>query len=175
MANIYLIGPRACGKTTVGRLLADHLNRRFYDSDALIVEKAGCEISEYVEKNSWTAFRDLEAEVLASLSVEGDSIVSCGGGIVVREENLSVLENGFTVYLKTDVDVLAARLSADPAHGQRPSLTGKSLIEEISEVLDKREALYSGCANLIVDGAGSIDEVCTKIQDGYKSFDQGDI
>lgn len=175
MSNIYLIGPRACGKTTVGRLLAEQLNRRFYDSDALIVEKAGCEISEYVEKNSWEAFRDLEAEILALLSGNDDSIVSCGGGIVVREENLSVLKNGFTVYLKTEVDVLSARLSADPANGQRPSLTGKSLVEEISEVLDAREALYSGCATLIVNGSGAVDEVCAKIMDGYKSFDQGDI
>ncbi len=174
MSNIYLIGPRACGKTTVGRILAEKLDRVFYDSDAIIVERAGCEIAEYVEKNGWEGFRDMEVAVLAELAERGDSVISCGGGIVVRGENMKILKGGFTAYLKAAVDVLAERLGADPAHSQRPSLTGKPLVEEIREVLEAREDLYSGCASFIADGAASVDDVCDQILNRFKSFEQGE-
>lgn len=174
MTSIYLIGPRACGKTTVGKILAQKLQLEFYDSDAFIVEKVGCDIAAYVKSKGWDAFRDLESTVLNNLSRKPASIISCGGGIVVREKNLSILQNSFTVYLKTDIDILAKRLGADPAHGQRPSLTGKPLVEELQEVLDARENLYSGCATLIVDGAKSIEEISTQILNNYTSIQQGE-
>ena len=90
MNNIFLVGPRACGKTTVGRIVAKMLQFDFFDSDALIVQKAGCEISKFVEANGWDAFRDLEVNVLKSLSETERSVVSCGGGIVVRDENYKI-------------------------------------------------------------------------------------
>nr|WP_319761601.1 shikimate kinase [Maridesulfovibrio sp.] len=68
LSNIYLIGPRACGKTSVGRILADKLNFKFYDTDEVLVRKAGCDIAQYVEQKGWNGFRDLEAEVLGELS-----------------------------------------------------------------------------------------------------------
>ncbi|CCO22127.1 shikimate kinase AroL [Maridesulfovibrio hydrothermalis] len=175
MSRVYLIGPRACGKTTVGRILAEKLKFKFYDSDSLIVERAGCEIAAYVESHGWSGFRDLESAVLNGLSGKSEAVISCGGGIVVREENLFILRRNYTVYLKTDVQVLADRLSVEPEHGQRPSLTGKPLVEEIQQVLDEREDLYSGCATYIVDGAAAVDEICNQILNSYKSFEQGDI
>ncbi|MBI9112495.1 shikimate kinase AroL [Maridesulfovibrio ferrireducens] len=174
MNKIFLVGPRACGKTTVGRAVAKGLQFDFYDSDALIVEKAGCEISTFVEANGWEAFRDLESDVFKSLSEIERAVVSCGGGIVVREKNFEILKKGFTVYLKTDVDTLVQRLSANPEHGQRPSLTGKSLMEEISEILEAREKLYSGCAAVTVDGAGSVQEICERIVGAFKIIENGD-
>jgi len=173
-SNIYLIGPRACGKTTVGKFLADKLNLEFYDSDKVLVDKAGCEISEYVELNGWDGFRDLEVEVLGYLAGKQGAVISCGGGIVIREENRAVLSNNFTVYIKTDVEILANRLMQDPNHDQRPSLTGKSIVDEIREVLEERESLYSGCAAFIADGAGTIENVCNQIIDSYQSCSKGE-
>ncbi|WP_320009243.1 shikimate kinase AroL [Maridesulfovibrio sp.] len=173
-SNIYLIGPRACGKTTVGECLADNLKLDFFDTDKVLVEKAGCEISEYVQQNGWDAFRDLEVEVLAELSRNTGAVISCGGGIVVREENRIVLRKNFTVYIKTDVEILAGRLQLDPNHDQRPSLTGKSIVDEIREVLDERESLYDGSASFIADGAGTIEHVCNQILESYQSFSKGD-
>ncbi|WP_027720924.1 shikimate kinase AroL [Maridesulfovibrio zosterae] len=169
MSNIYLIGPRACGKTTVAKILSEKLQFKFYDSDEILIKKAGCQVSEYVDKYGWEGFRDLECEVLKELVAESGAVVSCGGGIVVREENIAVLRNAYTVYLKTNVQVLAERLKLDPNHGQRPSLTGKPLVEEIQDILNDREPLYRGCAKFIVDGAGSIDDVCKQILDNYIS------
>ncbi|WP_421901029.1 shikimate kinase AroL [Maridesulfovibrio sp.] len=174
VSNIYLIGPRACGKTTVGKQLADKLRLEFYDSDEVLVQKAGCEIAQYVKQYGWDGFRDLEAEVLRELSQKQNAVISCGGGIVVREENRALLSEKFTVYIKADVQTLANRLQADPNHDQRPSLTGKSIVDEIREVLEAREELYSGCAGLVADGAGSIDDVCVQILESYQSFSKGD-
>ncbi|TIH15341.1 shikimate kinase AroL [Marinifilum sp. JC120] len=172
VSNIYLIGPRACGKTTVGKQLADKLHLEFYDSDEVLVRKAGCEVAEYVEKNGWEGFRDLEAEVLRGLAQKNGAVISCGGGIVVREENRAVLSRNFTVYIKTDVQTLANRLQADPKHDQRPSLTGKSIVDEIREVLEAREELYSGCASLVADGAGTINDVNYQILESYNSISE---
>ncbi len=174
MNNLFLVGPRACGKTTVGRIVAKILQFDFFDSDALIVQKAGCEISKFIEANGWEAFRDLEVDVLKSLSETERSVVSCGGGIVVRDENYKILKERFTVYLKTDVDTLVKRLSVNPAHGQRPSLTGKSLTEEVSEILEAREDLYSGCATVIVNGGGRLHDISEEIADAFKSIENGD-
>lgn len=174
MNNIFLVGPRACGKSTVGRIVAKKLQFDFFDSDAIIVKKAGCEISEFVEKNGWNSFRDLEADVLKSLSEIDRAVVSCGGGIVVREDNIKILKKGFTIYLKTDVDTLVKRLTANPEHGQRPSLTGKSLTEEVREILEARENLYSGCATVTVSGDSKLMDICEKIVDNFKSYESGD-
>ncbi|WP_415718489.1 shikimate kinase AroL [Maridesulfovibrio sp.] len=174
LPNIYLIGPRACGKTTVGKCLADNLQLNFFDSDKELVRKAGCEISEYVRLHGWDAFRSLEVAVLEELSRKRGAVISCGGGIVVREENRVVLRNNFTVYIKTDVGILAGRLQLDPDHDQRPSLTGKSIVDEISDVLDERESLYAGSASFLADGAGTIDEVCNQILASYQSFSKGE-
>lgn len=172
-SNVYLIGPRACGKTSVGKELADRLRLDFYDSDEVLVQKAGCEIAELVENKSWDFFRDLEVEVLRELSEKQGAVISCGGGIVVRKENRSVLKSNFTVYIRTDVYVLANRLQLDPNHDQRPSLTGKSIVEEIREVLEEREELYSGCAGLVVDGSGTIEEVSRQILESYQCKQRG--
>ena len=174
LSNIYLIGPRACGKTSVGRILADKLNFKFYDTDEVLVRKAGCEIAQYVEQKGWNGFRDLEAEVLGELSKKDRAVISCGGGIVVRQENRNVLKKNFTVYLKTDVRVLANRLEADPNVDQRPSLTGKSIVDEIRDVLEERKEFYHGCAGFVVDGSDSIDDVSGKIMKRNQSSSMGD-
>ena len=84
------------------------------------------------------------------------------------------MKERFTVYLKTDVDTLVKRLSANPVHGQRPSLTGKSLTEEVREILEAREELYSGCATVIVNGEGRLQDISEKIADAFKSIENGD-
>jgi len=153
-----LIGPRACGKTSVGRGLADRLGLDFVDTDHALVESVGMEISEYVEQNGWDAFRDRETETLEREAGAGVRVVGCGGGIVLREENRAVLKTGITLYLNTDPEELARRLMSDPNEAQRPSLTGKSIVEEVREILTERAPLYEGCADLVLPQAG-LDEV----------------
>ena len=173
MKNIYLIGARACGKTTVGHFVAAKLNYGFYDSDAVFAGKAGCDISYYVKKHGWDNFREREVEILYDLSMQGKAVISCGGGVVLREKNLDILRNNFTVYLKTDAKTLSERLLVDPVHDQRPSLTGKSLADEVRSVLEEREGLYSGCSSLIVNGGDGVQDVCSLIVNEFKLIDKG--
>ncbi|MUM76914.1 shikimate kinase AroL [Pseudodesulfovibrio sp. F-1] len=158
--TIFLIGPRACGKTTVGRALARRLNCGFVDTDHLVVEAVGCEIADYVAARGWDAFRDRETEALeraAALS----GVVGCGGGIVLREGNRQILGGGAVLYLRTSVETLAARLASDPNEAQRPSLTGKSVADEVREVLAARAPLYEACADIVLD-EGELDAVADR-------------
>ena len=156
--NIFLIGPRACGKTSVGRGLAKLLGREFVDTDHALVAGVRMEIAEYVERNGWDAFRDLEAGTLAREAAPGGRVIGCGGGIVLREENKAVLKAGITLYLKVDPDELARRLMNDPVDAQRPSLTGRTIVDEVRDVLAERAPLYEGCADAVVTGE-SVDAV----------------
>ncbi len=148
--NIFLIGPRACGKTSVGRALAERLCVDFVDTDHALVESVGMEIADYVEQNGWDGFRDKETETLERVAGEGIRVVGCGGGIVLRERNRAILKTGVTLYLKTDPEVLADRLIQDPHEAQRPSLTGKSIVDEVREILVERAPLYEGAADTIL-------------------------
>jgi len=151
--NIFLIGPRACGKTSVGRALAERLGVDFVDTDHVLVKNVAMEISEYVEQNGWDGFRDKETETLERVAGEGVRVVGCGGGIVLREANRDILKSGLTIYLNTAPEVLAERLMKDPNEAQRPSLTGKSIVDEIREILAERAPLYEGCADIVLPEA----------------------
>jgi shikimate kinase len=151
MRHVYLIGGRACGKTTLGRVLAERLGCGFTDTDDLVVESVGMPIAEYVALEGWEAFRDRETEALERAGAMPPLVVSCGGGMVLRPRNRGILRSGLCVYLHAPAEVLAARLAADPKESQRPSLTGKGLLEEVSEVLATREKLYRECASVVLD------------------------
>jgi len=148
--NIFLVGPRACGKTSVGRGLAEQLGVTFVDTDHELVASVGMEIADYVEQNGWDGFRDKESEILTRVAVDGPRVVGCGGGMVLREANRDTLKSGVTIYLKAEPEVLAARLMNDPNEAQRPSLTGKPMVEEVREILAERAPLYEGCADIVV-------------------------
>lgn len=165
--NIFLIGPRACGKTSVGRALAERLSLGFVDTDHELVATVGMEIAQYVEENGWDAFRDRETETLAAVAAQGPRVVGCGGGIILREANRDILSSGLTIYLKASPEVLAERLLRDPIEAQRPSLTGKPVVEEVREVLAARASLYEGCADVVVEGS-TLEEVIDKVVQATK-------
>lgn len=157
MAIVYLIGPRASGKTTVGAQLARSMHCFLGDTDHYLREVLRCTIAEFVEANGWPAFRDAEREAMRAITLDfgrtGTAVISTGGGIVLKPNNCEYMrENGIVFYLKTPVEVLAVRLAANPEAGQRPSLTGKDPIAEIEDVLAEREPLYQACAHHVLDG-----------------------
>ena len=143
--NIILIGYRGTGKSVVGELLSRKLNRETISMDAQIVKKAGMSIPDFVEKNGWPEFRDLETEVARELAGRDNIIVDCGGGVIERPENIPVLrENGVIFWLQASVDVIVDRIAGGT---ERPALTeGKTFTEEVAEVLDRRTPLYSAAA-----------------------------
>jgi len=162
--RIYLIGSRGCGKTSVGTGLAERLGGGFVDTDALLCEMQGRSVADIVEIDGWDVFRDCESEALAAATEQGARVVATGGGMVLREQNRTLMrENGIVVFLNVPPQELARRLSADPLDAQRPSLTGKSLVDEIAEVLDARMHLYMESAHITVDGAQQVEEIIDNI------------
>jgi len=148
--NIVLIGYRGTGKSVVGKLLAQKLNRQTISMDAEIVKKAGMSIPEFVAQNGWPKFRDLETEVARELAARESIIVDCGGGIIERPENIPALRtNGVIFWLQASVEVIVNRI-ADGT--ERPALTeGKTFTEEVTEVLERRTPLYSEASQYTVN------------------------
>lgn len=146
--NIVLIGYRGTGKTTIAGILAHKTGFALRNLDAMIVEWETKTIPEIVEENGWNYFRDVETEVLEEVTEEEGQILDCGGGIILREQNREMLKKAGPVFwLTADIDTIVERIKTD---NQRPSLTGKSFIDEIEEVLLEREPLYRACADHVI-------------------------
>lgn len=149
MDNIYLVGMRGSGKTTVGRILAERLGRPFRDLDPDIEEKARMSISEFVKKYSWNDFRELERQVVQDISKQSGYVVGTGGGVLTFSGNTKSLnESGEIVFLKATPATLAKHLEGAT---DRPSLTGEGVIEEIAGVWEQRKGDYQHAAHHIIE------------------------
>jgi shikimate dehydrogenase len=147
--NIVLIGMRGSGKTAVGKALAQKLGWELIEMDELIVGKAGLSISQIVAKHGWKRFRDLEEELTAEVSKRDNIINATGGGVVVREPNISRLkQNGLVVWLTAGFDTLLQRIGDDEG---RPLLKGKTRREDMEITLAEREPLYQKAADITID------------------------
>ncbi len=115
--NIVLVGYRGCGKSSVGRKLADRLWRAFVDVDEMIVRKAGKTIKAIFEEEGEPWFRDLEAQVVHDIMQLDDQVVALGGGTLMFEKNRQTIEqaDAKVIYLRCDADVLCQRIQCDPA------------------------------------------------------------
>ncbi|HCJ54172.1 MULTISPECIES: shikimate kinase [Glutamicibacter] len=144
---IYLIGPMASGKSTVGKSLASALSTSFADSDATIVAHHGT-IAQIFAEHGEGHFRDLEVQALCRLRT---GVVATGGGAVLREENQQQLSRGTVIYLELGEAAAAERIKGD---GHRPLLAGDEALNSWIAVYEKRRAIYEMLADVhvIVDG-----------------------
>jgi shikimate kinase len=144
--NVVLIGYRGCGKTTIGRKLADRLWRTFIDIDDLIVRNAGKTIKDIFQQDGEEHFRDLETEALRQVLQIPDHVLGLGGGTVMRPRNQQMLKasGGRIIYLRCEPAELLRRVQADERSAQtRPDLTPLGGgIEEIKLKLAEREPVY---------------------------------
>ena len=155
--NVVLCGMMGVGKTTVGKCLAQALGLRWVDTDERIVEKHG-EISTIFEQFGEEYFRALETGIVKELVQEDGLVISVGGGLVLKEENVSLLKrNGKILYLRASVETLVGRLTADTT---RPLLKTdeESLTERIEKLLTARAPIYEGVADFTVDVDGKTPE-----------------
>lgn len=164
--NLYLIGYRGTGKTTIAEQLSRLLGVPWCDSDTEIQKLAGTSIAEIFSRQGEDAFRDLESSIIQDIASKQRLIVSLGGGAVLRPVNQQAIRtSGKTIWLTAEPETLDQRIHADSATAkQRPNLTTKTGITEIREVLQTREPIYRGCADFEISTEDFTPEaVCEQI------------
>lgn len=158
--NIYLLGMRASGKTTVGKALAEALGCAFVDTDALVVTETGQDIDAIVAGQGWDAFRSLEEAALSRAAELPGKVISTGGGIVLSPANRDLMyRTGVSFYLAADAGLLIARMLRDPNAAQRPALTPLALHDEVAAIMSEREALYMASMDHMLQAHRSVEEL----------------
>ena len=146
---IVLIGFMGAGKTTVGLELARLTHLPLYETDDAIAAEAGMSVEDFLTSRGEGEFRDAESKALAGIPIE-KSIVGTGGGIVVRPENVAILERlGFVIYLEADEATLARRLRDETK--RRPLLQTGDFHATLRSLLLEREPLYRAAADFTVN------------------------
>ena len=155
MENIILIGMPGCGKSTIGKLLAEELARQFVDADEEIIKKTVMTIPEIFETQGETGFRKIETQVLAELGQKSALVIATGGGCVTKAENYPLLHQNGTIYwIKRDISSL-------PTDGRPLSQAGK-----LKEMYRIRKPLYDSFADCIVANSGTVGATAEMILKG---------
>lgn len=149
--NLLLVGMPGCGKTTVGRALAERLGRELVDTDDLIVEQAGCSIPEVFASQGEEAFRRLEHQALCKAAKRSGLIIATGGGIVTRPENIDPMrQNSTIIFLRRALEDLP--VAGRPISQSHP----------LEELYRSRLPLYQGVADLTVDNV-NVEDAASEI------------
>jgi len=160
-SNLILVGFMGAGKTTVGRRLAERLHWEVVDCDDLIEARAKKTIAEIFASEGEAAFRDLEAELAATLRDYRQTVITTGGGIVERAANLARLRAaGRIIYLRAQPEVLYTRLAGST---HRPLLRVADPLGRIQELLAQRAARYEAADQTIDTDDLTVDEVVEAI------------
>ena len=156
--NIALIGFMGTGKTTVSKALAEITGLHEIDVDQYIVETQGMTISDIFEKYGEARFREIETEALKAVSKNSGQIISCGGGAVLKDENVDILkENGTIVLLTATPETIFDRVKD---HTHRPILNSDMSLKHVKELMTQREPRYQSVADIKVN-VDSNDRVLT--------------
>lgn len=146
--NVFLIGPMGSGKSTIGRQLAELLDKEFYDADHEIEQRTGASIAWIFDIEGEPGFRKRETAVLEELTRRDNIVLATGGGVILSTENRAMLRSrGTVVYLAADIDTLSHRTRRDRA---RPLLQSHDRRQRIEEIMREREPLYKATADLII-------------------------
>lgn len=154
--NVVLIGYRATGKSTVGKILSTKLKIAFCDTDLLLEKKMAMPIRDIVALHGWDYFRIKEKETIKTLTKKKSAIIATGGGVVLDQENVNLLkQTGVIIWLNAPVRDIIDRLNKDAqSKAIRPQFTTGNIAEETAEVMKQRLPLYEGAADYIVDTRG---------------------
>ncbi len=149
---ITLIGYRGTGKSSVAPVLARRLGWNCVDADVELEQQSGRTIREIFDSSGEPEFRRLERETLVKLLGRQRVVIAAGGGAILNPETRDDFRRaGPVVWLRADIETIAQRLTRDATTAQRrPSLTGQSILDEIADVLTRREPLYRETANIII-------------------------
>lgn len=163
--NVILTGLRGTGKSSIGRVLAQHLGFGFVDTDTQIEAQAQCRIADLVAQHGWAHFRALERHVVTQVAATDRQVIATGGGTLIDDTNAALLKRqGLVVLLVCALPVLQRRIIGET---NRPSLTGQgSATTELEQVWEARRTRYETVADLRYDvsaeSANDLQDVTTK-------------
>ena len=160
--NIVLIGMPSAGKTTIGKMLENRMQKEFIDLDDIIIEKAGKSIPEIFEESGEAGFRAIETEAAIEVSKLNNKIIATGGGTIKHKVNMDYLrQNGITIFIDRDVDKL---ISSDP---NRPLSKSTDALEKMHA---ERLPLYQKYAAYVAVNNSDIESTVTEIEAAYRSI-----
>lgn len=146
MKNIFLIGFMGTGKSTIARNMKRKYHMEILEMDETIVEREGMSIPDIFSIKGEMYFRDLETALLKEMQEKDNVVVSCGGGIVLREQNVeSMKKSGYIVLLTASPETILKRVKRDE---NRPLLKGKKNVKDIQELMEARREKYESAADI---------------------------
>jgi shikimate kinase len=156
--NIYLVGLMGAGKSTVGKLLARKLDRRFIDADALIEERCGVKIPVIFEMEGEAGFRKREAQAIKEVVQEESIVLATGGGAVILPENRALLRShGTVIYLHAGPAELWHRTKGGEG---RPLLQTGDARQTLENLYQVRDPLYREIADHVIEtGKPSVNQL----------------
>ena len=150
--NIFLIGPMGSGKTSVGALVANLLSKTFLDTDSEIESITGVDITYIFDVEGEAGFRKREEKVMEAATQRQNIVLATGGGAVESKNNRQrIRDNGFVVYLETDIE---DQLKRAKPNNRRPLLQTSNPEQKLKELATKRKEFYESTANLVVQTQG---------------------
>ena len=157
--NIVLIGMPASGKSTVGKILAERLGRKFVDTDDIITKRIGMPISDFFKQEGEERFREIEAEVIKELADKTSLVIATGGGAILRHENVDNLRyNGRLFFIDRPLEKLV------PTESRPLSADRASIEKRYSE----RYSIYCSLCDLHIDADCDAKQVTNRILENYR-------
>ena len=160
--NILLIGFMGAGKSTVADYLKTKYSMDLVEMDQVIAGREGMSISDIFSTHGEEYFRNLETQLLIELQSHANTVVSCGGGVPMRERNVKEMKkNGKVVLLTAKPETILERVKDDHS---RPLLEGNKTVAYIAELMEKRREKYEAAADIVIrtDGKSAYD-ICREI------------
>ncbi len=159
--NIVLIGMPTCGKTTLGKLLAEKLNKEHFDIDDIIIKDTQRKITDIFSQEGEKAFREYEKQAVREVYKKDSVIISCGGGTILDKENVDMLkQNGTLVFLDRDLD----KLGFDDS---RPITSSK---EKLEKIYRERHEIYLQVKDIIIENNDSKQSAIERILESYEDI-----
>ena len=150
--NLFLIGYRCSGKTTIGKSIAKTIGWSFVDSDIWVIKACGKSIQDIIDTEGWNAFRRLEHSTIKQICTHDRQVVATGGGVVLDADNVRAIKNsGMVVWLDASAETIRKRMFEDRNSKHfRPALTDRGRIEEIEDILSQRKPYYMSASDFFI-------------------------
>lgn len=169
--NIVLIGFMGAGKSTVSEYLSTLFAMDIVEMDQVIAEQEGMSIPDIFATYGEEYFRDLETQLLINMQKEKNVVISCGGGVALRERNvIEMKKNGRVVLLTASPEVVYERVKDSE---DRPLLAGRGNVKGIAELMEQRREKYEAAADIVINTDNkTVLQICEELVQRLSEMDE---